>query len=214
MKNKIFDRTLYFEGIRQNRIIGIITTIIFAVLTSLNPIGDFVSSFYSKGNIETWSFVAACYILFATIYLVAPMMTLHVFGFLNKRNTSDFYHAIPQSRKCIYLSFSASVVTWIVFQILVIVGLAGIFYSIAPTYKLDYATLLPTIFFFLSSALLVVSVFLISVSVTGRRMSNFAVAIIILFMPTCLYHAFFTAIGGRLESILVLGEFGNFFGAN
>ena len=213
MKNKIFDKTLYFEGIRQNRIIGIITTIIFAVFTALIPIGDFVSSFYHKSRAEEMPFVLACYILFATIYVVAPMMTLHIFGFLNKRNTSDFYHAIPQSRKCIYLSFSASVVTWILFQILVVIGLAGVFYSISPTYNLQYETLLPTIFFFVSSALLVVSVFLISSSLTGRRMSNFTVALIILFAPTCLYHAFFTAIGSRLDSLLVLGEFGNFFGA-
>ena len=46
-------------------------------------------------------------------FLIAPLLTFRIFFFLNSRKGSDFYHAVPQNRLCLYGSFLAAVWTYL-----------------------------------------------------------------------------------------------------
>lgn len=213
MKNKIFDKDLYFEGLRQNKVAGIISIVIIFIITALVPIGDLVQTVGRVYYVSKVSFVSATAILWTLIYLITPIMTIHLFGFLNKRNKSDFYHSIPQTRKCLFLSFYASIVTWITAIILAAMASASVFYAVAPTLSLTLKTFFPTVFFFFVASLLVLSALVLAMSVTGRTISGIAVAILILSLPSLLYYVFISSVGIKLGSVLVPGKFGNLFGA-
>ena len=65
-----------------------------------------------------------------------------VWSFLNKRSSSDFYHSIPYTRLCIYLSKTAAILTWIA-GILVVsyVSQAVLFMANRQYFNVDYATM-------------------------------------------------------------------------
>ena len=93
MKKKLFSKGLYLEGVKQLRLTGIIVFVIFALEAVLVPVGKVASS--QRLNITEMRMdpLLTHPILIFTFVLVAPVLTLSLFGFLNKRNKSDFYHS-------------------------------------------------------------------------------------------------------------------------
>ena len=120
MKN-IFNKKLFSDGMRQLRTIGIMGLIIFCLETVFVVIGNNMSNAewiasYTAGQItisgsaaqtalnmpEVCTLLELHPILLAAIYILAPVMVLYLFGFMNRRNSSDFYHSIPVKRASLY----------------------------------------------------------------------------------------------------------------
>ncbi len=192
MKNsKIFSLGLYLEGIKQLKTFGIIFSIIYAIEALLIPIGSAISINANSREIHASAVtgIEVHPILFLTFIVVAPIMTLSLFSFLNKRNSSDFYHALPHSRVSLFLSFFAAVMTWIAFIILS----SGVISIIVNLILNKFFTLMPKSFFMLMlfcfvASLLVVSSILIAMSITGTLFNNVVVSLLILFLPRFVYY--------------------------
>lgn len=144
-KKKLFDLKLYQEGLRQLKTAGIISLIISLLCTVILPTGEYLSSKASYnehlknhliGQYTKYTLsVSDAHIYYALFFLVlTPLMIFLLFRFLLKRDHSDFYHALPHSRKCIYFSFSAAAFTWIGIEVFGNTILSAILYTAFSKY--------------------------------------------------------------------------------
>ena len=117
---EFFSSKLYFQGIKKMRGAGIATAVIITVTNLLVPLIALFEEL-SRRNYEavpygigssveriehvTYSSLAPCSLL---IIILAPIIVLSAFSFLNDRKKSDFYHALPQRRECVFISFMAA----------------------------------------------------------------------------------------------------------
>ncbi len=64
--------------------------------------------------------------------IFAPLVTYLAFSYLHDRGKSDFYHALPQTRVCVYLSVMAAVLTWTLGTVALSVAVNSLLWWIAP----------------------------------------------------------------------------------
>lgn len=103
-EKKIFSSKLYLEGLRQLKGIGLI----LLALNILRAVMVYVS--FKQPGIES----VYRYTRLGNVLMIfgAIVMTCKLFGFMNSRSKSDFYHLIPYTRICLLFSFFAAIFTW------------------------------------------------------------------------------------------------------
>ncbi len=174
---KIFDRKLYFEGLKRARLIGIIFGSIVLLLTSFTPLMRMTSVRTVEYTIKYESFaMPVVLMLFFT-----PFFFTSIFSFLNKRKACDFYHAIPHTRGCLYTSFTASALTWIGGIIVATSLWAGLLWSVCPMATFDLGLIPLTIILHLLGCIYIGGFVVLAISMTGTKASNFIVACLLLF---------------------------------
>ncbi len=187
-----FDFRLFLEGIRQLRTLGIVMCIIFSLEAILVPISkaiDNLSTLNYGGTIQvvTTSPYDFHGMLVLVFLLIAPILTLSVFSFLNKRNTSDFYHSIPYTRVCLYFSFFAAVMAWIV-----VISFGSTLISLlTQTFFPRFFRPMTVNYFMFAFSVVIASflsaaVTLLSMTMTGTTFSNVIITGLILFAPRIL----------------------------
>ena len=121
MKKKLFDFRLYTEALRQLRsfaVFSLLPLLFSACYYSLHAISFWASRFNTpelmNENLPIYRSAAALHPYLPHLcLLIAPLLTFRIFFFLNSRKGSDFYHAVPQNRLCLYGSFLAAVWTYL-----------------------------------------------------------------------------------------------------
>lgn len=104
---------------------------------------------------------------------LAPFFFLVLFSFLHKRKQSDFYHAIPYTRTCVYNSFVCAALTVILLIQVASVSVAGILYALCPYTTFAFTELLSiTAVSFLSAAFLS-GFMMLALTLTGTSTSCF-----------------------------------------
>lgn len=193
MKTKIIDRELYREGIRQLRVMGIVLLVLLALTAVLIPIGNVISlnnqaEIYGEAveQLRT-NYLDLNPLMLSIFTFAAPLLTLKLFYFLDKREASDFYHAIPQTRKCLYISFLAALISWILILILVpgllMIGICSVF---SRYIWLDVSSVLVLSWHYLAAGLLVMAAVVFAMSLTGTLFTNIVVAGLVIFLPRLL----------------------------
>ena len=215
---------MYLDGIRQLKLVGILTTAILTVLAIVVPAACGISFLINHPQVNysdaSWNNsddqivkdiiygVYANPFLFAIFLVVAPLMALMLFSFLSKRRTSDFYHSIPHTRACIFISFSASVLTWVAIEILATSLGAALTYLIFNKYfELLIAELLMFMLSTFAASVLAVGAVSIAVSLTGTTGSNILLSIMILFIPRIIIFAFSSNILAQTPILVETGIF-------
>ena len=208
LKNSFFSRGLYLEGLKQLRLFGILGCILSSGLSILMLLGHVFSaksaeaSGLNYSHLSSYSGIDAAPALLATFMLLAPLMTLWLFHFLNKRNSSDFFHAIPHTRLCLFISFFTAIISWIAVTILMN-GMVCVLINLLFSKYIDIAisSLILTMLYCFSASMIVSSAILIAVSITGTVLSNILLTGMILFIPRLLiYLLYYTP----LESIPIM----------
>jgi len=160
---------------------------------------------FIRGLDQNWTLVLA-------MVAFAPVLTFYLFSFLNKRNSSDFYHSIPHRRETIFLSFAAAVLTWVVGGIWLCTGVSLAIFAIGSAYvtvlwsSVLFATLGLTV-----GCLLVVAAALMAMSITGGTFANIITTGLILFFPRTIILVF-TSIVTFTAPVMSVDSFG-FFGS-
>ena len=115
MRKHLFDRSLYLDALRQLKFIGVAGTLLLSLEAVLIPIGYLVQSSQRHGytGIIALDAMDMHPLLILCFLILAPIMVLYLFQFLNKRPACDFYHALPNSRISLFFSFFAAVLTWL-----------------------------------------------------------------------------------------------------
>lgn len=186
-KYNLFNFNMYKNALKRMRITGILFTALTIFISVIIPVGRFITiRTYGSGSgtlattpiLSTFAFMALSYILYS------PVITLSYFSFLNKRNSSDYYHMFPQKRGCIFNTVFAAAITWIIVIIMSCFISTAIVYTILGRYL---AVSLPMLFKFLvcmfAASMLVCGATALACSITGTIFTNIIVTGIILFLP-------------------------------
>jgi len=219
----MFNFGLYKEGLRKLQTVGIIYAVIMVIAGLMIPIIN-VYNFeatrrraiennwywfdYSAGIQVNSNMIM--FIIFAAIF--APLLVWGVFGFLNERSSSDYFHAIPQKRQVLFSSFFAAALTWVLsFALIHLVLVLGILST--NEFSVFYWTdILSTVGGIFTVLLLISTSVTLAMSVTGNWLTNIIATSLILFFPRGIMVAFIQFL---ITTTFVIDEtnFG-FFGNN
>lgn len=182
---KIWNPKLFFEGMKQLKLIGFLSIIVMCLEAVIIPVSHVMSS--SNLNItgaEVVSAIGAHPFLILTYTVIAPLMTLSVFSFQNKRTASDFYHSLPYTRVCLFLSYASAVFVWLIGVIILSTGLSIVTHLIlASRLTLLVTSLVKLALGCLVASLLVSASVMLAMSVTGTIFTNIVVSGLIIFLP-------------------------------
>lgn len=201
LRRSFFNARLYLEGIRQLKIVGIMGAVIMAGAAFLIPLGDNISNanyeayingqwVHSGGRVVTYSVLELNPFIVATFFLLTPLMVLVLFHFLNKRNACDFYHAIPDTRTSLFISYGSAILTWnfaILLLSYVITAISGVLFRFVAV---DYSQAFVVFINCIMGCFFMFGVFAIAMSLTGTIFTNFAVAVMILAVPRTIVTVF------------------------
>lgn len=190
-----FSFSLFKDAMKQLRVHGFVFLIVVCFPVFFG--GMFIDT--NNANIPVSYLAVICY------PIIAPIMTFYLFGFLNKRNSSDFYHAIPKSRTCVYITYISAIMTWITTILTVSTALAFIccqiykhtttIQEISDSYKMieyaiefeiAYKEMFLLLLSLLICSLLVISAITIGMSLSGTTFTAFTITGMILFLPSLL----------------------------
>ena len=129
MKN-IFSFQLYLQGLRKIRVAGIAMAVSLIALNTWCPLELIMSQSAVGFPPDVGTFAPFGYLL----VLFAPLLVYNMFSYLNDRTGSDFFHALPQKRICIYISFMSAVFTWIVATLFVSTLVNAILWTVSGIY--------------------------------------------------------------------------------
>ncbi len=184
-KNKIFSGGVYAEGLRKLKIFGIISMAMMLVIEIAPVLMAYADRRVTKpGNIEVLDFWGMCPAVAVCAFVITPVMMFILFSGFNKRAFCDFYHALPYTRQCVFVSFIAAVLTWIV-------GMSAISMAVGITarlmlpwaYALSFSGFGINCLEMLIISLLLCGAIALASSVTGTLLSNITVSGLILFLP-------------------------------
>ncbi len=183
MKNKIFDMKLFAESLRRTSVTGWLFTVLLSVQAAFLAIGRYVDDSHSTVK-EALGFFEINPLLIILPITAAPVFMRVLFGFLNKRSTSDFWHSVPFTRQCVAVTFFAAAFTRCAMAgvISTAVAIIGNLFSY-KYFVIEFSSVILTLLCILIMCLLVMSAVLIAMSITGTALNNLVVATIILFLP-------------------------------
>ncbi len=185
-KNSIFSFKLYREALRQIRVCGIVPLVFMFLALGIGFAESCIEVAQSQPTgQEVLDPTILNPLLVLTFLVCAPLLTLVLFNFLNKRNQSDFYHAIPQPRQCVAISFLAAIMTWIVIFAVVPTLCGALLYRLflVRFLTIDMSLVFSGILNVIVLSLLIVSAIFLAMTVTGTLFSNGIVSLLILFLP-------------------------------
>lgn len=199
MKHKIFNRRLYLEGLRQLRTIGLLGLVIQLGFAIFIPLCNYMeekefieqmrqfSTGYIGSSYDHIQLISAgsshIYVLLY-IFLFVPIMALSLFRFLNSRESSDFYHSIPQSRICLFFSYTTALYTWVITTLTVTCLSSMITYKLCEKYiQISYEYIPPFFLNLFVIAALLIGILLLAQTLCGNMMSVAVVSLIILATP-------------------------------
>lgn len=197
-----FDFRVFREAFRQLKTIGILALVIMCLAAALLPIGIAIESYsYAQpewtnssqsiiGSSITRELVTIIQVhplSLAPMYTLALLMPLIGFSFLNKRRSSDFYHALPVSRAGVFISYFAAVMAWICVCLFVSTAVSVVTLSCFPKlFQLVWSSVLPTLCASLAGALMVAGCMTFAMCITGTVFTNLLVAAMLFFGPRIL----------------------------
>ncbi len=187
MKKSIWNKGLFFEGLRRLR--GLMITFsaltvsfIAAFAVILSVVGGLADRNYPVEYL-TWP-------LLIIVFIGAPAFALRTFSFLNKRNSSDFFHALPYTRTCMYFSLLTSLIVGIAAVVAVSGAAAFIAYAFLRVGADTVRAVAVLIFCSFVSSVFVASTVVLASSVSGSVFTELVLSTVILIFPQVLIYIF------------------------
>ena len=177
-------KKLYTEFFRQNKTVGIVACTISALITFFITMGNNMSNYKKTPMSFSLGDVAYIYIIIMIIFAIA--MTVSSFGFLNNRNSSDFYHSIPVKRKSLYGVICLSVLTWIGITAIAGTVFFGLMCAVLKYISIDINVLIKLVLCTIECGIFTASLITFSMSISGNITSYVVAAFVILMVPRAL----------------------------
>ena len=184
-KREFFNKGLYLESLRRLMLPGMIFFVILTLEAILIPIGYVINyNDYYPSVPDVVNMLLVHPLIVTSFFLVTPILTWITFSYLNKRNASDYYHALPHTRLTTYTSSVVGVLTWVtaiivipsVISFLLIKCIPGIVLVVSGSY-------LEMMLGCFAASLFVMGAMVCAMSITGTAFSNVVVSILIMFLP-------------------------------
>jgi len=173
MKN-IFSPKLYLQGLRKVRTLGIAMAIVMIALNAWIPLMCMnTSNGFVDGEAVITAVEAGMFAPFGLLFLVfAPLLVYNMFSYLNERKSSDFFHALPQKRICVYISFMSAILTWILSVLLLSTVVNSVLWSAAKYYTVSVDVIVMTTLGFFILALVMAGFMALAMTLTGTAVAN------------------------------------------
>ena len=195
---KIFSFNIFLESLRQLRVIGFIIFAIITIEALMIPLSTYIdvksaleSTEPGTGiEIATMTATSMHPILVLSFLVCAPAMVFFLFSFINKRNSSDFYHSLPHTRLCTVLSMFTAVLAWIAFIIFGTTAISAFCFLLISKYvSVAWITLLA-----FSASVFIASIFaasatLIGCCLTGTTLPAVVLSYLIMYAPRLISYA-------------------------
>lgn len=200
-KHSVFNAKLYVDTLRRLRLPGFIMAAAVLVISLLPPLVMYIERFRRFGSeAAVTSISSVTPALWGYMYIGGAGLMLAAFAFLNKRNSSDFFHALPNTALCTWLSTAAAAVTWQAATVIGTVILTYLAYVVTGV-SITAAFLPDLLGYFLSGTLLVSACAAIAVAITGTMLTNIVLSGLILFLPRLILAMLAVAISGYAEIV-------------
>lgn len=197
MKNKIFSKGLYVESLRQLRVAGIIALVLFFLVAVGGPIIDLFSYYNNTGapqivnssyGYDSYYPTIVDYVdmmsMLPSLMIWGPIFGIVLFGQFNRRVASDFYHSLPYTRLCTYISFTAGLLTWLGIIFATYTGASIIAHVAMPSiYIVSFAGMFDFMLTVIAATLLLTFGLICAMSFTGTILSNLISAGLIIYGP-------------------------------
>lgn len=183
MKKRIFDIRVFCENFRQLSWLALSIGGVIILVSVLSLMAAPLSSNIPL-QLHLLSPDVMQPLLFLSFCLAAPFLTLKVFRYTTERRGSDFYHALPQSRSCLFLSLMAAVFCWLILIMIASGLVSGFTAGLFPKYyQFSWNDLLLYNLSMLLISLYVAAVTACAVHISGTVFSNVLVSLLLLFGP-------------------------------
>lgn len=171
---RLFNRHLYVEGLRRLRVPALAVGILSVTLSVLIPL-IFWFSLAQEYDTPNYYRYHISHLLTAPILpammLAAPVFMVAVFSFQFKRRDSDFYHALPYTRPCLFFSFTASALSLLLVLEALAGGLSLFIWALCPHVTLVASDIFPTVGAVWLGTLVTAGVAAITVSLAGTALT-------------------------------------------
>lgn len=212
----LFNFNLYKDGIKRLRTMGFIYLVLVVFLFLVRPIGEYIDYFQTlqlgellqeyKLHYDAYSFMGFLVIPF---YFASFIFTFMTFGFLNARNSSDFYHSIPHKRITLYASYTFSILTWlaaIIFVPCIIISIP--LKLISSTFVFEALPLFACALNMFIGSTLIVTITSLACFITGTTFSSVILSLMLVFLPRSILQIFIALI---TDSIPMVFNFNDIF---
>lgn len=204
-RNKFFSPALMLEGIKQTRVVGICFAIISVLASCGYPLLRLIS--YASMDYDTLKAQPYFTIDIATFsmpifliqYIMPIVMIFLLFNFMNIRKASDFYHSIPLSKTCVYLTYTVTALIWSIVTVVVSTLLSFTIYALSLKTVINIEFVWPTIISSIILAMLVASIALLAKGLSGTIFTNIIITLIIMFLPRVIILLYTTAINTSVK---------------
>lgn len=184
ISTRFFNFGLFLEGLKRLRVIGAAVAILSIVLSALIPAVYWMEAGTLVRNVAKIQANALCYPLYIVTFL-SPFFFMTLFSYLHKRKESDFFHAIPYTRTCVYVSFAASAM-FLVFAIQIVSAcVSGILWAVNPHTTFVLAELFSLMLICMLCALVLCGLMTLALTLTGTPLMT-----LLIFATMCLVPRF------------------------
>ena len=168
-----FNFRLFLEALKRLRVIGLGSAILALTASALVPAVTWIEQgSYTRAEIYEMETEFLC-VPAGIMVALAPLFFFVLFSFLQKRKESDFFHAIPYTRTCVYVSFVTAALTFI-WAIQIACGLtAGILWSMIPRVTADIGGMIAYVGVSMLAAAMLSAFMMLSLTVSGTSGSCF-----------------------------------------
>lgn len=214
----MFNFKLYKEGLRRLMFPALIFVSIMLLGAILQPGAQIQNQLvasaggWARGRTIINNPLSLNFTLMFAMIFMTPILTLFQFSFLNKRHSSDFYHAIPHKRTSLYVSFLLATLTWILGAIWILSAVSLlIFAPFSHLIAVYTGALFSSLLQLSAGSILIAATILLAMSVTGGVFANIITGGLLLFLPRVVLAAFSTLVIDRVAFLPMdaLGIIGN-----
>lgn len=183
MNKKFFDRHLMSEAMRQVRLPGLIGVLLLVGVSFFMVFIEAINLGYSSSTSVNYDFQDVNIYIMLVMYTFAPLMVMMLFGFMNRRRASDFYHSLAFTRTCIYISYMAAVLLWCIIIIAAGSITTLIVASLSGRMHISLTSALRSMADAAAGVVLTMSVMAFAMTLTGTYLTNVITALLFLFAP-------------------------------
>ncbi len=162
-----FNFRLFLEALKRLRVIGLAAAILALTASALVPTVTWIErGSYIRTEIYEMETEFLC-VPAGIMVLMAPLFFAVLFSFLQKRKESDFFHAIPYTRTCVYISFVTAALAF-VWVIQIACGLtAGILWGMIPRLTADIGGMIAYVAISMLAAAMLSAFMMLALTVSG-----------------------------------------------
>ena len=173
VNSQFFNFRLFLEALKRLRVIGLGTAILSLTVSVLVPVTTWLER-NSREVKEIYEMDTQMLCVPAGIVaLLAPLFFFVLFSFLQKRKESDFFHAIPYTRTCVYVSFITAALAFIWTIQLACGVVAGVLWSMIPLVSADIGGMIAYVAISMLAAAMLSAFMMLALTVSGTGGSCF-----------------------------------------